>query len=217
MIKTILFDLDGTIIDTEPQAYQAILEVTKEWGVGVTKDDAASVAGKKWEVAFDLLFAKHKMPLSKEESSRAIIRRYQELVRDNPTIIPGAAAAIADFAQHFQLALVSGSHRADILWALDHLNVRQHFSVILGAEDYPLSKPAPDGYLKALELLPSQAEHALIFEDSSAGIASAHAAKVKVVAISSTNHFQHDQSSAHAIIPDFRGIDAKWVKKTFGG
>jgi HAD superfamily hydrolase (TIGR01509 family) len=217
VIKTILFDLDGTIIDTEPQAYQAILELTKEWGVGVTKEDAASVAGKKWEVAFDLLFQKHQMPHPKEVASQKIIQRYQQLVRAKPTIIPGVVEAIQDFAEHFELALVSGSHRADILWALDYLNVRQHFPVILGAEDYPLSKPAPDGYLKALELLSARAEHSLIFEDSSAGIASAHAAKVKVVAISSTNHFQHDQSSAQAIIPDFRGIDARWVKKTFGG
>lgn len=215
MVQNILFDLDGTIIDTEPQAYEAILQCTREWGLRVTKEDAASVAGKKWEVAFDLLFEKHPMPLPKEEASNAIIQRYQTLVRANPTFLPGVKEAIHDFSQNFSLALVSGSHRADILWALEALGVRQHFSVILGAEDYSRSKPAPDGFLKALELLPAKAEHSLVFEDSAAGIASAHAAKVKVVAISSTNHFQHDQSSAHAIIPDFRGIDAQWVKKTF--
>jgi HAD superfamily hydrolase (TIGR01509 family) len=215
VIQNILFDLDGTIIDTEPQALQAILECTQEWGVPVPQEEAASVAGRKWEVAFDLLYNKHKMPLPKEEASRQIVKRYQTLVRSNLVVIPGVVNAIQDFSKHFTLALVSGSHREDILWALEALNVKHLFAEILGAEDYPNSKPAPDGYLKAMQLLNAKPESSLIFEDSAAGIASAYAAGVKVVALSSTNHFHHDQSTAHAIIKDFSGIDAAWIKKRF--
>jgi sugar-phosphatase len=124
-------------------------------------------------------------------------------------------AAIRDFAQHFRLALVSGSHRADVLWALRKLAVDQYFELIYGAEDYTHSKPSPEGYLKALKNLGVAPEDALIFEDSVAGLASAEAAGVRAVAITCTNHFGHDQSKAHLKIEHFAGVDSSWVKKNF--
>lgn len=216
MIDTILFDLDGTIIDSEPAALQAILDCTKKWGVPVTHEDAATVAGKKWEVAFDLLYQKFQMPLPVEAASRAIVARFQEIVHADLQVVPGSVEAVKDFAKHFRLAVVSGSMREDIFWALNKLDIIKHFQFILGAEDYPNSKPAPDGYLKAIQLLGADPKKTLIFEDSAAGIASAQAAGVKVVAITSTNHYGHDQSTANAHIPDFRGITGSWVKSNFG-
>lgn len=215
MIKTILFDLDGTIIDSEKAAQQAILDCTANWGVPVTANDAASVAGKKWEVAFDLLYKRFRMPVSLEECSSAILKRYQDIFQANPTIVPGVKEAILDFAQNFQLALVSGSTREDVLWALKHLQVDHLFGCILGAEDYAGSKPAPDGFLKALKLLGANANETIVFEDSAAGIASARAAGLRVVAIESTNHFGHDQSVADARIPHFEKIRSEWVFRTF--
>lgn len=215
MIKVILFDLDGTIIDSELAALQAIVDKTKEWGVPVTREEAATVVGQKWEVAFDMLYRKHKMPLPKAEASRAIIARFQEIVRKELGVVPGVVEAIKDFSKHFRLALVSGSHRADILWALNKLGVEKHFEVIYGAEDYDRSKPAPDGYLKALATMGEEKENALIFEDSVAGLASAKAAGVRSVAITCANHFGHDQSSAEICIPDFSKINSAWIKKQF--
>jgi HAD superfamily hydrolase (TIGR01509 family) len=215
MIKTILFDLDGTIIDSEQAAQQAILDCTAKWGVPVTPADAAAVAGKKWEVAFDLLYKRFRMPITLEECSSGILSRYQEIFQANPVVVPGVKEAILDFARHFQLALVSGSTREDILWALKHLQVEHHFACILGAEDYPGSKPLPDGFLKAMRLLGARPEETIVFEDSAAGIASAKAAGLRVVAIESTNHFGFDQSVADARIPHFEQIRSDWVWRTF--
>ena len=215
MIDTILFDLDGTIIDTEPSATQAILDCSARWGVPVTREEALSVAGKKWEAAIDLLFKNHRLPLGPKEATDEIVVRFKELVHGNLKVVPGSVAAVQDFAKHYRLALVSGSLRSDVIWALTTLKVIDHFQHILGAEDYPGSKPAPDGYLKALKLFGAKPEQALIFEDSHPGITSARAAGVRVVAITSTNHFQHDQSQAHAHIPHFEGITAEWVRKKF--
>lgn len=215
MIRTILFDLDGTVIDSEPAALQAIMDCTKIWGVPVTREQASIVAGKKWEVAFDLLYSSYPMPVPLAEASRAIVSRYQEITHQELLVVPGVVQAIEDFSQNFELALVSGSYRKDILWALDHLGVAHHFKCILGAEDYPNSKPAPDGFLKAMAMLGAKPEETLVFEDSAAGIASALASGARVVAIESTNHFGHDQSPAHAHIKDFSGVGASWVKKTF--
>ncbi len=215
MIRAILFDLDGTIIDTELAAQQSILDCAGGWGVPITKADAASVAGQKWEVAFDLLYARYKMPVSLFEASQAITKRYKEIVRAGLKVVPGSVDAVHDFAKHFRLALVTGSRRDDAHWALNHLQIASCFELVLGAEDYRRSKPAPDGYLLALEKMNLKSEEALIFEDSAAGLASAKAAGVRVVAIESTNHFAHDQRGAQARIKDFEGIRADWVQKTF--
>lgn len=215
MIKAILFDLDGTIIDSELAALQAILDCTQEWGVAVNRQDAAIVMGQKWEVAFDMLYSKHKFSLPKAEASRLIVQRYQEIVRKDLQVVPGVVEAIHDFSKHFRLALVSGSHRADILWALEKLGVQDLFEVIYGAEDYPRSKPAPDGFLKALGTLQLKAEEVLIFEDSFAGLASAKAAGIRAVGITCTNHFGHSQVDAEICVPDFGAIHADWVKKHF--
>jgi HAD superfamily hydrolase (TIGR01509 family) len=215
MIQALLFDLDGTIIDSELMALQAILDCTKEWGVPVSRDEAASVAGKKWDIAFDLLYSRHRMPLSRPEASQQIVSRYKELVHTRLRVVPGVVEAIRGFAGHFRIALVTGSHRDDALWALKTLKIDDCFTHILGAEDYPGSKPAPDGYLRALALLGLGPERALVFEDSEAGIAAARAAGVRVVAVTSTNHFGHDQSPADERIRDFTGIDADWVNQRF--
>jgi HAD superfamily hydrolase (TIGR01509 family) len=215
MIRTVLFDLDGTIIDSEPLAIQAIVDCSAQWGLSISRDDAAFVAGKKWELAFDHLFRAYNFPLPREEAAARIMGRYQEILQGSLRVVPGVVEAIQDFSAHFQLAMVSGSNRDDVHWALRQLGVHGHFRCILGAEDYPLSKPAPDGFLKAIQLLGADPRETLAFEDSAAGIASALAAGVRVTAIESTNHFKHDQSGAQARIPDFSGVRADWVRKNF--
>ncbi|MFX6201551.1 hypothetical protein ABTF50_19325, partial [Acinetobacter baumannii] len=67
------------------------------------------------------------MPLSREQASNEIVDRFKEIVRQELGVVPGVVEAIRDFAENFRVALVSGSHRDDVLWALDKLGVRTHF------------------------------------------------------------------------------------------
>ena len=215
MIKAIIFDLDGTIIDSEALSLQAILDCAAKWGVPVTKDEAATVVGRKWEEAFDMLFSKHKIPVTRQVATHQVVARFQEIVRKDVVFVPHVKAAIEDFSRHFRLALVSGSHRADVLWALQKLGVDHLFELVYGAEDYPRSKPNPDGYLKALATMELMPEECVVFEDSVPGLMSAHAAGIRSVAIGITNHFKHDQSLAQERIHDYSGVDAAWVKRKF--
>ena len=213
MIQAIIFDLDGTIIDSEMVAMNAIQQCMQDWGLEVSLEDASFVAGKKWEVAFDLLYSKYAMPVDKKIASELIVKKYQEVLRNDLRHVPGVVDAIHSFAEKLPLAVVSGSGREDVLWALEKLKVKDRFRFVLGAEDYPNSKPSPEGFLKALKILNVEPARSLVFEDSAAGISAGRAAGMKVVAITSTNHFGHDQSEAHHLIPDFVGIDASWLDR----
>ncbi len=217
-ISHVIFDLDGTIVDTELTAARVIQEVFLEWKIEIDPQDATFVTGRKWEVAFEFLFQKYSLPVSYEVAQGLCMDRYRQALRDHLQIVPGSVDAIRQLAEHFPLGLVSGSGRQEILWALKKLQIETHFQVILGAEDYPRSKPSPDGYQKALKLLKAEPNSCLVFEDSSAGITSAIDAGTWVVAITSTNHFQQKLTQAHFAIHDLTGVNEKWIQELpFGG
>lgn len=211
-VRTILFDLDGTIVDTEPTAAQAIVTCFVQWGAQLEEVDAHFINGRKWDVAFDHLFQKYKLPLSKNEASQVILKEYRRCIEAHLKIVPGSVEAVKALSQQFQVGLVSGSQRADILWSLGKLQILDQFQMILGAEDYLASKPAPDGYLRAMALMGADPATTLVFEDSHAGIASARAAQTWVVAVEAANHLNLDQSRAHLKIRDFTSVTSDWVK-----
>jgi HAD superfamily hydrolase (TIGR01509 family) len=211
-IEAILFDLDGTIIDTEPTAAAAVGSCFSEWNIPIILDDATFITGRTWNSAFQFLFEKYAIPVPEEKAKKMILDSYRQRIEKKLETVPGSVEAIRDLAQGFPLALVSGSGRSEILWALNRLNVIQHFQYILGAEDYAKSKPQPDGYLKAMTLLGKLPSSCLVFEDSTAGISSARAAGTWVVAVTSTNHFGQNFSQAHMTVENLVGVGAAWVK-----
>jgi HAD superfamily hydrolase (TIGR01509 family) len=211
-IKAILFDMDGTLIDTELAAAKAIDSWFKKWGLALDPADAHFVVGRAWNVVFDRLFAKVQLPMPREDAVRQILETYRATLENELPTVPGAVEAVQALAAHYPLGLVSGSYRAQILWALGKLGILGHFQIVLGAEDYPESKPAPDGYLSAIRTLAVAPAQTLIFEDSAAGITSGLAAGAQVVAITGTNHFQQNIAAAHHHIENLLGVTAEWVR-----
>jgi HAD superfamily hydrolase (TIGR01509 family) len=212
-IKALLFDLDGTIIDSEKLGFEAIIDCARGWGVKIKEQDAALIAGRKWDVAFDHLMARYKIPLGRQQMALEILERYHEKLQSDVRAVPGVVDAIRDLRQKYRLALVSGSFRRDILFALEHLGIKDSFEVILGAEDYERSKPAPDGFIKAQRLLDVPPHECIVWEDSLAGIQSGKDSGSYVIAVTATNHFRHDQTAAHRCIENFEGITAAWLEE----
>ena len=132
-IRAVLFDLDGTLIDSETTACLVLQNFFSKNGFPLDKEEASFLTGRKWETALEYLLMRHPLPFSLVEIHQALIKEYRRALEDDLRIIPGAVEAIRSLSTRFPLGLVSGSARWDILWALDKMNVRNCFQVVLGS------------------------------------------------------------------------------------
>jgi HAD superfamily hydrolase (TIGR01509 family) len=212
MIQTVFFDMDGTLVDTELAAAKAVQDCFAAWNHQVGAEDAAFVTGRTWEKALEYLFRKYPPPIERARATESLLDAYRAKIETDLVEIAGARECVRDLAKEYPLALVSGSHRREILSILERLDLRDAFRVVLGAEDYAASKPAPDGYAKALSLLGADPSRTLVFEDSVAGIESGLAAGLRVCVITSTNHYGHATERGHYFVSDLREVNRAWVK-----
>jgi HAD superfamily hydrolase (TIGR01509 family) len=109
-------------------------------------------------------------------------------------------ATVRRLARRSRLAVVSGASRVEVLDALASLGVRDAFQVVLGAEDYPRGKPAPDSYQMGVRRLGVAATRCIAIEDATPGILSARAAGVRVVGVQAGNFSGYDLSAADIVV-----------------
>lgn len=179
-VAAVIFDMDGVLTDTETiwdevrrglaaqdgvpwpaVATEAMMGMsTPEWA-----DYLATTVGVRGDAA--------------ERTLEAMAARYAEHL---PTL-PGAVEAVQRLAARWPLALVSSSARGLIDASLVSLGITDLFSVTVSTEEVASGKPAPDGYLRACELLGVHPSRAVAIEDSSNGLRSASAAGMSVIAI----------------------------------
>jgi HAD superfamily hydrolase (TIGR01549 family) len=211
----LLLDLDGTLIHSEPVAARSLVSVMARHGCAVDLTHADAVIGRTWKAAFEILERSVRFPIPSERLLEEVLADYRVRLANEVGEVPGAVAAIRRLAPEFRLAVVSGSFRDEIESALQKLGIRDQMQFILGAEDYPRSKPSPDGYQLALKRLGVDAKAAVVFEDSEAGIASGLAAGARVVTVTHCGSLPVDSEWAgksHARIVDWSGVSGDWIR-----
>jgi beta-phosphoglucomutase-like phosphatase (HAD superfamily) len=130
------------------------------------------------------------------------------------TVLPGARATLG-WTTGRPRALVTGSSRAEVMQVLPRIGPEATFDVIVAAEDVARSKPAPDGYQKAIAALGVSPHECLVVEDSVAGIAAAHAAGCLVIAVRAGNFGGWDQSAAHRVIATLDELTPQLVDELY--
>jgi beta-phosphoglucomutase len=195
-LRGIVFDFDGVIANSEPLHFQGFRQVLAEEGVTLTERDYyARYLGFDDAGAFTSIAADRGLQWPEERVEALVGRkavRLEALERQQSVLFPGAAAAIARLAAAGPLAIASGALRNEIARVLVHEDLARYFDVVVGAEDAPASKPAPDPYRRAVHLL-DQARHSgsdpaeyVAIEDSQWGLESARAAGLRTVAVTHT-------------------------------
>ncbi len=213
-LSAVLFDLDGTLVDTERESAEAMARaLAAGLGIAISQEERDFIIGRSWVEIYRNLVDRHaELVWSREELiRRTAAERTAVFAEVGMTILPGALEALQRFAGH-RRGLVTGSSREEAGQVLDALSLRDVFDVVVASEDVPRSKPAPDGYLRAITNLGAAPGDCVVVEDSAAGVAAGVAAGARVVAVRAGNFHGQDQSAAHAVIDTLEALTPAFVE-----
>ncbi|GAC1408149.1 MAG: HAD family phosphatase [Chloroflexota bacterium] len=208
MIQAAIFDMDGLLVDSETYWESSRRNYCLELGCDWTPRNELSVKGHNSPEWASKIREVCGMDASTEEIVAGVSHHMREAYADYLPLLPGAVDSVALLANYFPLGLASSSPQSLIEYVLEKANLRNHFSVILSADEAGKGKPNPDVFLIAAERLGQFPSHIVVFEDSSAGILAAKAAGMTVVAVPN-EHFPPTQaalSQAHATLTSLREL-----------
>jgi HAD superfamily hydrolase (TIGR01509 family) len=230
MIQAIFFDFNGVIINDERIHLKAYREVLTAEGVELTDEDYFASLGMD-DVAFTrAAFARVNKPLT-DELTRDVIKREHELHREfiakDLPVSSGVVAFIKDLARHYDLGIVSMAERSEIDHVLNLAAIADQFSVIVSAATDLNHKPAPDCYLRGLQLLndsrlaqrklPVLATECVVIEDAPPGIKAARAAGMKVIGVTTTvSERALRDAGADVVTPNLGDWNTEAVHHLFG-
>ena len=199
MFRGLLFDLDGTLLDSERESAEAMARALRR-GVGLEVDqiDRDAVIGHSWVDIHQHLVGRYgDFGWSRDQLMAASAdERPQVIAEVGLTVLPGVLEAIARF-RHLPMAIVTGSSRAEARHAIELLGLEGAFRAVFASEDVPRSKPHPDGYLAGADALGLDPRTCLVIEDSESGILAGVAAGCHVFGVAAGNFAGEDQSAAH--------------------
>ena len=210
-----LFDLDGTLIDSEMLWAQALADYMADRGaVAPVAHVAEIVFGHSW---LDIQQKIHRefpqLPAVSAAEEAALLRPYYARLSSDPArqIIPSSVAFFKRVAKLAPCAIVSGSPHDDVCAAAELCGISHLLEFVLGAEDYGQGKPSPDGYLKAAHLLDVDASECVVVEDSSAGVRAGRAAGMHVLGLDRNPSIRQDFTGCDWLVHDLSEIDVEAV------
>jgi beta-phosphoglucomutase family hydrolase len=192
-----IFDWDGVIINSAAQHEVSWDRLAKECGKTLPEDHFKRGFGMKNEVIIPELLGWATMPVEIRILSLRKEAIYREVVREQGmTALPGVEPWLRTLRDKgIACAIASSTHRENIMTTLEVLGLEEFFSAIVTAEDVKRGKPDPEVFLTAAQQIGVEPGDAVVFEDALVGIAAAHAAGMRVVAVATT---EPKEKLAHA-------------------
>lgn len=197
-----LFDLDGVIIDTEPQYDKFWSKAGKDYNSGVENLEKV-IKG----TTLPHIIARYFSHLSEEKQKELEAANHAFDLQLDTITIPGALEFLIESKKAgIKTGLVTSSDNAKLEAIFRKLPIRQYFDTVVSADRITSGKPNPMCYLLAAKDLNVSPENCYVFEDSFSGIASGNAAGMKVVGLSTTNPAETIRDKVWKEIPDFVGF-----------
>lgn len=216
MIQTVIFDMDGVIVDTEPVHHYAYTQHFKALNIDVSPEMYASFTGNSTKNIYERLKGiynlNEQLPLLVEIKRNLFNDAFDS--KDDLYLLEGVLDLIQDLHRNgMQLVLASSSANVTIDRIFKRFDLHQYFSHIVSGEDFPNSKPHPAIFQKAASLANTPVENCIVIEDSTNGIKAANAAQIFCIAYNSINSKMQDLSTADKIIQRFDELDYEKIKQ----
>jgi len=209
-VKGVIWDVDGTLIDSEPLHFEALLSVSRECGFTIDKTRNESMLGLSLERVWEVLSETHDISIPMEEWKNRIIHYYLKNVSFEMAR-PGVIDCINTIASKeiFQ-ACVSTAERKILDANLTAIGIGKNISFSFGFEDVAETKPAPEPYIKACERLKLPRNQCIAVEDTMVGVESATRAGLYTIAWPNDMSKNQDFSKADVIVNDI--WDVPWAE-----
>jgi HAD superfamily hydrolase (TIGR01509 family) len=215
MIHTVIFDMDGVIVDTEPVHRYAYYKQFEELDIEVTEAMYTSFTGFSTRNTFQTL--KEQFQLTHEVED--LIQRKRSIFNDafdtkeDLELLDGVRTLIEDLHQNgIQLILASSASKVTIDRVFTRFGLHDFFTHIVSGEDFPKSKPHPAIFQHAASLSTAPKENCIVIEDSTNGVRAAKAAGIYCVGYVSEHSKDQHLDEADLVINHFKELTAEVIR-----
>ena len=209
----VFFDMDGLLVDSEPEWLKSESEISAAYGYQWTSQDQVACLGGPLSRVGQYMHEKCNQAETPDFFTRKIVEVQSEKMRSHTPFMPGAYELVKDLQKNgVKTGLVSASPRTIVDAVLDNVGA-ELFPFSISSDDVERTKPHPDAYLKAAQLTNSAIENCLVFEDSLTGIGAATSSGAWLVAVPHLVHV--NESERVRVIKSLEQLNFTKVQELF--
>jgi HAD superfamily hydrolase (TIGR01509 family) len=212
-----LFDLDGTLVDSERENIESVVLAVRRHGAEISAEERQFVIGHSWNEIYEMIARNHPLRLTMPQLiAQAVDEKRKLLAVSGHRALPGAVSAVKRFARTSKLAVVTGASTAEARDSIAGVGLNDYIALLVAAEDYTHGKPSPEPYAQAIARLGVSAARSIAVEDATPGILSARAAGARVIAVRAGNFAGYDLSPADLVVDTLDDVTDEVVARLLG-
>jgi beta-phosphoglucomutase len=216
----VIWDMDGTLVDTGELHYQAWVELARELNKPFTREDFSATFGWRNPEIIPRIFGNNYSECEIQELGDRKENLYREKARLGVDLLPGAASLLAQLHHAgIKQAIASSAPRRNLDLILDVTGTQEYFTAIVSMEDTQRGKPDPQVFLMAASRLAAAPNRCLVVEDAPVGVQGAKSGGMRCIAVTFAGH--HDVASLRAagadlIVPSLEDVTVERIRSIVG-
>lgn len=208
MIETVIFDMDGVLVDSEPLHLEATNMILSRFGLNFSEEDIKPYLGLDERSFWTEMKEKYELEADPAELGKERIAEAVKMIREGLQPMPGVPEVVTGMLMRgLTLAVATSSAQVVADATLDEIGLLHSFKAVVTADDVAKAKPEPEIFLKAAEAVGSTPERCMVIEDSPNGIDAAVKARMFAVAVLNRYNQNLDLSGAARIFSGLSRLD----------
>ena len=217
-LKSVLFDMDGVIVNTEPLHRKAYYKMFEDLGIEVSDEFYSTFTGASTKAVMQSIINHFDLQNSVEELSQIKRNYFKDYFDHDPDfdLLPGVKELIIHYYENnIKLVLASSAHINTINWVFEKFDLEKYFVGKISGADLQESKPNPEIFEIAAKIANEAKENCMVIEDSTNGIIAANRAGIFCAAYKSEHSKLQDYSSADILVSDFSELRLEKIASFF--